>query len=72
MPLPAERNQFPLPNAAEFECPNHPANIRAVARGLAEILNTPEDKVLRTIGQNFGRLFQSVIPGEDSQRPAVL
>src|SRR6516165_8485212 len=68
MPLPAGRNQFPLPNAAEFERPNHPANIRAVVRGLAEILNTPEDEVLRTVGQNFRRLFESVIPATD-RRP---
>jgi TatD DNase family protein len=66
MPLPAERNQFPLPNAAEFECPNHPANVRAVLRGLAEILNKPADEVLGTVGHNFRRLFQSVIPGERS------
>jgi TatD DNase family protein len=58
MPLPAERNQFPLPNAAGFERPNHPANIQAVVRGLAEIRKRPEDELLRMIGQNFRRLFQ--------------
>jgi TatD DNase family protein len=62
MPLPPERNQFPLPNAAGFECPNHPANIRAVVRGLAEIRKRPEDELLRIVDQNFHRLFQSVIP----------
>jgi len=72
MPLPAGRNQFPLPNAAESDCPNHPANIRAVVRGLAEILKTPEDEILRTVGENFYRLFESVLPGERSQQPAVL
>ncbi|HEX7193777.1 MAG TPA: TatD family hydrolase [Chthoniobacterales bacterium] len=66
MPLPAERNQFPLPNAAGFECPNHPANIRAVVRGLAEIRKRPEDELLRKVGQNFRRLFQSVIPSAPS------
>jgi len=68
MPLPAERNQFPLPNAAGFECPNHPANIQAVVRGLAEILKTPEDEVLRRVGQNFYRLFESVIPEDREYR----
>jgi len=72
MPLPAARNQFPLPKSPGFECPNHPANIQAVARGLAEILNRPEDELLRTVSRNFYRLFQSVIPGERLQRPADL
>jgi TatD DNase family protein len=65
MPLPAQRDQFPLPNAAGPGSPNHPANIRAVVRGLAEILNTPEDEVLRTVRQNFYRLFENVIPATD-------
>jgi Tat protein secretion system quality control protein TatD with DNase activity len=64
MPLPAERNQFPLPTAAGFERPNHPANIQAVVHGLAEILKTPENEVQRTVGQNFYRLFEDVIPSE--------
>ncbi|HWY93480.1 MAG TPA: TatD family hydrolase, partial [Chthoniobacterales bacterium] len=64
MPLPAERNQFQLPNAAGFERPNHPANIQAVVRGLAEIRKRPEDELLRMVGQNFYRLFEDVIPSE--------
>jgi Tat protein secretion system quality control protein TatD with DNase activity len=53
-----------LPTAAGFERPNHPANIQAVVHGLAEILKTPENEVQRTVGQNFYRLFEDVIPSE--------
>jgi TatD DNase family protein len=63
MPLPEKRNKFPLPKAAGFESPNHPANIQAVVHGLAEIRKSPEDELLRVVGRNFSRLFQGVIPG---------
>src|SRR5262249_35139243 len=69
MPLPKERNQFPLPKTGGFECPNHPANIQAVVRGLAEIRRRPEDELLRMVEQNFHRLFQSVIPASDQRTP---
>jgi TatD DNase family protein len=71
MPLPEERNQFPLPKAAGFERPNHPANIQAVACGLAEIRRRPEDELLRMVGQNFHRFFESVIPKDRRQKSEI-
>jgi TatD DNase family protein len=65
MPLPAERNLFPLPKTGDFSSPNHPANIRTIVHGLAEIRKTSEDELLRMIDRNFHRLFENVIP----QRP---
>jgi TatD DNase family protein len=62
MPLPVERTQFPLGKTGECNRPNHPANIQAILQGLAEIRKSSEDELLQTVGRNFLRLFESVIP----------
>jgi TatD DNase family protein len=62
MPLPRERNIFPLPTTRDFSSPNHPANIQAIVHGLADIRKTSEYELLRTINRNFRRLFKNVIP----------
>jgi TatD DNase family protein len=67
MPLPAERNMFPLPKTADFGSPNHPANIRPIVHGLAEIRGTSEDELLLRLDRNFHRLFENVIP-----KPALI
>ena len=45
MPLPPDRIEFPLPQTEEGLYPNHPANIRAVYRGLAELRQLPEQEL---------------------------
>jgi TatD DNase family protein len=61
MPLPPDRIEFPLPQTEEGLCPNHPANIRAVYRGLAELRQLPEQELAAMVRRNFDRLFQTVI-----------
>lgn len=67
MPLPAERNLFPLPKSADFDFPNHPANIRPIVQGLAEIRNTSEEELLPALNRNFHRLFSKIIPKGPSE-----
>jgi len=40
---------------------DHPANIRAVYRGLAELRQLPEQELAAMVRRNFDRLFQTVI-----------
>jgi len=57
MPLPRERNRFPLPDTPEGRPVNHPANIAAVYEGLAELLGWPPEKLAAQVAENFDRLF---------------
>lgn len=61
MPLPAERNEFPLPRREDGGSPNHPANIRAIYRGFVQIRQLSEQELLDAVRRNFDRLFQSFI-----------
>ena len=62
MPLPPERDRFPLPASAEGRQTNHPANIRAVHEGLAEIRGLPLETLSEQVSANFHRLFGRVCP----------
>ena len=55
--LPEERSQYPLTDATTGQPINHPANIGAVYRFVAELLDEPVDEIARQIETNFGRLF---------------
>jgi TatD DNase family protein len=55
-PLPAERNRFPLLDAAGQPL-NHPANVRAVYEFAAEWLGLPLEKLAAQVEANFLRLF---------------
>jgi len=55
-PLPAERNRFPLLDAAGKPL-NHPANVRAVYEFAAELLGLPLEKLAAQVESNFVRLF---------------
>ena len=57
MPLPAERRTHELPGLADGNPINHPANLRAVYTGLAEIRGVDFDALVGQIEQNFHRLF---------------
>jgi TatD related DNase len=61
MPLPPERNEFSLPRREDGGSPNHPANIRAIYRGVAQIRQLSEQEPLDAVRRNFDRLFQSAI-----------
>jgi TatD DNase family protein len=49
--------EFPLADAASGKALNHPANIRAVYRFVAGLLNQPIDTVAHRTAGNFQRLF---------------
>ncbi len=57
MPLPAERRTHALPGLADGNPINHPANIDAVYRGLAEVRGVPVEALSQQLEQNFLRLF---------------
>jgi TatD DNase family protein len=58
MPLPADRAEFNLPaQDAGGGATNHPANIRAVYRGLAELRGLSIDELSARVAANFERLF---------------
>jgi TatD DNase family protein len=67
MPLPPEQNEFPLPRNEDGGSPNHPANIRAIYRGFAQIRQLSEQELLEAVRRNFDRLFQKVICGSAPQ-----
>jgi TatD DNase family protein len=54
--LPDHLNEFPLHNSAGHAI-NHPANLRAVLRGLATALNTNERALADQLQKNFRLLF---------------
>ena len=60
--LPAERVQYPLTDAASGKPINHPANLGAVYRFAAELRNEPLETLVRTVADNFQRLFRGVLP----------
>ncbi|HWL15204.1 MAG TPA: TatD family hydrolase [Opitutus sp.] len=57
MPLPAERRTHELPGLADGNPINHPANLRAVYAGLAEVRGLEFDALAAQIEQNFRALF---------------
>lgn len=57
MPLPAHRRTHELPGLADGNPINHPANLRAVYVGLAEIRGLPVEELAAHVGENFRRLF---------------
>ena len=58
MPLPANRAEFSLPaQGAGGEAVNHPANIRAIYLGLAELRGLSLDELSAQVVANFQRLF---------------
>jgi TatD DNase family protein len=58
MPLPSGRAEFSLPAQDAGGGPiNHPANIRAVYRGLAELRGLSLDELSAQVAANFQRLF---------------
>ena len=56
--LPAEKNQFPLADAAGRPL-NHPANLAAVYSGLAEFLGEKLEPLAARVEDNFLRLFSA-------------
>lgn len=62
MPLPAERRTHTLPGLADGNPINHPANIVAVYRGLAELRGLAPDALAPQLEENFLRLFGPARP----------
>jgi TatD DNase family protein len=60
--LPTERIQYPLTDLATGKAINHPANLGAVYRFVAELLGEPLERVAERVGENFQRLFGAVLP----------
>jgi TatD DNase family protein len=59
MPLPPERDRYPLPEAPEGERVNHPGNIAPAYEGLAELRGIELDELAASVEENFRRLFGS-------------
>ncbi len=57
MPLPANRRTHELPGLADGNPINHPANLRAVYQGLAELRGMSLDRLAAHVAENFHRLF---------------
>ncbi|HEY5894679.1 MAG TPA: TatD family hydrolase [Chthoniobacterales bacterium] len=57
MPLPEGKVEFPLPHSPTDQPINHPANITAVYRGLAEIRGWKLEALAETVAANFVRFF---------------
>lgn len=57
MPLPEEAREFTLPGLADGNPINHPANIGAVYRGLAEVRGMAVEELADVVEENFRRLF---------------
>jgi TatD DNase family protein len=55
--LPAERIQYPLTEPATGKAINHPANLGAVYRFVAELLAEPLGSLAERVEENFQRLF---------------
>ena len=58
--LPAERVEFPLPDSANGKPVNHPANLGAVYRFAAELLEVPLEKLAVQVEENFRRVFGEI------------
>ena len=57
MPLPAAHRSHSLPDLADGNPINHPANIDAVYAGLAEVRKLSAERLAAQVEQNFIRLF---------------
>lgn len=57
MPLPDAAREYALPGLADGNPINHPANIRAVYTGLAELCGMPVEALAAQVEENFHRLF---------------
>ena len=55
--LPEERVQYPLTDPATGKPINHPANLGAVYRFVAELIEQPVEEVARKVESNFQNLF---------------
>jgi TatD DNase family protein len=62
MPLPASRRTHKLPDLANGNPINHPANLPAVYAGLAELRDLPLSSLTTQIAENFTRLFGPLPP----------
>ena len=60
--LPPERIQYPLRDPASGKELNHPANLAAVYRFVAELLDEPLECLAARVEQNFWRLFGRIRP----------
>lgn len=60
--LPADRIQYPLMDPATGKAINHPANLGAVYRLVAELLDEPLEPLAERVGENFRRLFGVLMP----------
>lgn len=65
MPLPPGRRTHSLPDTADGNVINHPANLRAAYAGLAEIRGLAESDLVGTVARNFSTLFgaAAALPG---------
>jgi TatD DNase family protein len=59
--LPDERNRHPLTDPATGRPVNHPANLHAVYAFAAELLGQPLHALAAQVGENFHRLFGTLI-----------
>ena len=59
---PEDWNEFPHSDPATGGPANHPANIRAVYRFLAELRSEPIEQLAAQVEENFLRLFGKVLP----------
>lgn len=57
MPLAPELNRYPLPESAEGEPVNHPANVAVAYEGLAKLRGMGVEELARVVEGNFWRLF---------------
>ncbi len=58
--LPAERLEFSLPDSANGRPVNHPANLGAVYRFAAELLDMPLEVLAEQVEENFQRVFAAL------------
>jgi TatD DNase family protein len=59
-PLPDEINAFPLTEQGTGKPLNHPANLLAIYKFVAGMLNEPVEALASRVEQNFQRLFRPV------------
>lgn len=62
--LPPDRIQYPLTESASGKHINHPANLGAVYRFVAELRKESLEALARMVEENFRRLFGGVMPAE--------
>ncbi len=58
MELPEPHERFTLPDAADGQRVNHPANLAATYAALATIRGAPLEELTAQVAQNFARLFE--------------